>query len=288
MRSALAQDATPEAGATPMASGSFPPLVSIPRQEFADALFATFPMSEPAVEGGQVIWGNVSDISTTNPMLGADDPTNPLLSLVFEFLVTSSPIDGQPVPGLAESWERAEDGVTYTFRIHPDAKFHDGTEVTAEDVAFSLDAQLNPDTGSQYTSTVDAAVASYRVIDDRTIEIVSDGPRANFLFDLIVPVMPKHIWEGVPASEWASDPGSTGQDPARVVGTGPFKFVEWVQGDHVTLEKNADYWDTVAGKAPTIDQFTMQVFPDETTLVQALRTGQIDWIDDAPPAEVEG
>ena len=288
MRTALAQDATPESGATPMASGSFPPLTSISRQEFADALFAAFPMSEPAVEGGQIIWGNVSDISTTNPMLGADDPTNPFLSLVFESLLTSSPIDGQPVPGLAESWERAEDGVTYTFRLHPDATFHDGTPVTAEDVIFSLEAQLNPDTGSQYTSTVDAAVESYRLIDDHTIEIVSEGPRANFLFDLIVPVLPKHVWEGVPASEWASDPGSTGQDPSRVIGSGPFRFIEWVQGDHVTLERNPDYWDTVAGRVPTVDQFIMQVFPDETTLVQALRTGQIDWIDDAPPAEVEG
>lgn len=287
-RPALAQDATPATGATPQASGSYPPLVSMTRQAYADALFAAFPMSEPAVEGGQVIWGNVSDLSTTNAMLGADDPTNPVLSLVFESLLSTSPIDGQPVPGLADSWERAEDGVTYTFQLNPAATFHDGEPVTAEDVVFSLDTQLNPDTGSQYTSTVAAAVASYRAIDDHTIEIVSEGPRANFLFDLIAPVMPKHIWESVPAGEWAADPGSTGQDPSRVVGSGPFKFVEWVQGDHVTLERNEDYWDTVAGKVPTIERFTMQVYPDETTMVQALRTGQIDWIDDAPPAEVEG
>jgi peptide/nickel transport system substrate-binding protein len=101
-------------------------------------------------------------------------------------------------------------------------------------------------------------------------------------------VVSKKVWEGVPFAEWAADPGSTGQDPTRVIGSGPFKFVEWVQGDHVTLERNPDYWDTVASKVPTIERLTMQVFPDETTQVQALRTGQIDWIDTTPPSEVEG
>jgi peptide/nickel transport system substrate-binding protein len=277
-------------GATPVASpvASYPPLQSVSRQAYADALFAQFPMSEPESEGGQVIWGDISDLTTVNAMLGADQPTNPFLSLVFEQLVSTSPIDGQPVPGLADSWERAEDGVTYTFRLNPDVRFHDGAPLTAADVEFSLQAQLNPDTGSQYTSAVAAAVASFRVIDDLTFEVVSNGPRANFLFDFILPVLPRHIWEGVPATGWAADSGSNGQDPARVVGTGPFRFVEWVQGQSATLERNPDYWDTVSGKVPTIERFTLQVFPDETTLIQALRTGQVDFVGDVPEAEVEG
>lgn len=276
-----AQDASP-------AAATFEPLQSISREAYAEQLFSAFPMEEPGVEGGEVIWAELSDISSVNPLLGADDPTNPFLGLVFESLQATSPVDGQPVPGLADRWERAADGVTYTFYLNPDAKWHDGVDFTAEDVAFSLEAQLNPDTGSQYTATVDAAVASYRVIDENTFEVVSDGPRANFLFDLIVPIVPKHVWEGVPFAEWAEDPGSTGQDPSRVVGTGPFRFVEWVQGDYARLERNPDYWDTVSGRVPTIERLTMQVFPDETTVVQALRTGQVDFYDGIPPAEVEG
>ncbi|MCC6314396.1 MAG: hypothetical protein IT337_10330 [Thermomicrobiales bacterium] len=283
---ALAQEASPAAGASPVAT--YEPVTSIGRQEYADALFAAFPMGEAEQTGGQVIWGQSTDISTTNVILAADDPTNPLLGLIFEGLTSSSVIDGQPVPGLADSWERAADGVTYTFHLNPTVTWHDGEPLTAADVLFSMDAQLDPATGSQYTSSVEAAVQSYRVIDDHTFEVVSDGPRANFLFDLIVPVMPKHIWENVPHAEWAQDPGSIGQDPARVVGSGPFKFVEWVQGDHVTLERNPDYWDTVTGHVPNIDRLTMQVFPDDTTMVQALKTGQIDFNDRLPPAEVEG
>lgn len=277
---ALAQEASPVA--------TYEVQRSISREEYAKRLFETFPMEEPAQEGGQLIWGDISDISSVNPLLGADNPTNPFLGLIFEGLTSTSPIDGQPVPGLADSWERAADGVTYTFRLNKDAKWHDGVDFSADDVIFSLEAQLNPATGSQYTSTVDAAVASYRAIDADTVEIVSDGPRAAFLFDLVLPVVPKHLWENVPAAEWATDPGSTGQDPARVVGTGPFKFVEWVQGDHATVERNPDYWDKVSGRVPVVDRLTFQVFPDQTTLVQALKTGQVDIVDGVPPAEVEG
>ena len=291
---AAAQDASPAASpsASPVAGGtpvaSFDPVTSITRQEFADQLFEAFPMEEPENEGGEIIWGQPSDLSTVNPILGGDQPTNPFLGLVFESLVSTSPIDGQPAPGLADYWERADDGMTYTFYLNEDAAFHDGTDVTAEDVEFSLDAVLNLETGSFYTSSTDEAVDSYRVVDEKTFEITSNGPRANFFFDLFLPIVPMHIWGDVPAAEWAQDPGSTGQDPSRVIGSGPFKFVEWVQQDHATLERNEDYWDTVSSRVPVVDRFTMQVFPDETTLVQALKTGEVDFYDDVPPGEVEG
>lgn len=297
---AAAQDASPAAsplaspGASPAASpvggapGTYEVISSPTREEVAQQTFETYPMEEPASEGGEIIWGQLSDISTVNVMLAGDQPTNPFLGLVFEGLTGTNPVNGQPAPGLADRWERASDGVTYTFYLNQDAKWHDGTDFSAADVEFSLAAQLNPETGSQYTSSVDEAVESYRVIDENTVEIKSAGIRAAFLFDLYVPVVARHIWEGVPAAEWAEDPGSTGQDPSRVVGTGPFRFVEWVQGDHATVERNDEYWDTVTGRVPVLDRFTMQVFPDETTLVQALRTGDVDFYDDVPPAEVEG
>ncbi len=286
--------ASPEAspGASPMAgtpTATYEVQTSISREEYARQMLEAYPMEEPASQGGEVIWGELSDLSTVNPMVAADEPSNPFLyTLIYESLTSTSPVNGQPVPGLADRWERAADGVTYTFHLNQDAKWHDGTDFTAEDVRMSLDAQLDPATGSQYTSTVDAAVASYRVVDENTFEVVSDGPRAAFLFDFILPIMPRHLWESVPHDQWAQDPGSTGQDPSRVVGTGPFRFVEWVQGDHATVERNDQYWDTVSSRVPTLDRFTMQVFPDETTLVQAIRTGDVDFYDDIPPAEIEG
>src|SRR5699024_8960779 len=87
---------------------------------------------------------------------------------------------------------------------------------------------------------------------------------------------------GVPPADWPSDPGSTGTDPARVIGTGPFKFVEWVLGDHVTLEKNADYWDET--NIPVIDSYTYRVVGEATTPIAELQTGQSDVVE-VPVAE---
>jgi peptide/nickel transport system substrate-binding protein len=124
-------------------------------------------------------------------------------------------------------------------------------------------------------------LASYRVVDPQTFEIVSLFPNAIFLYNAVGPIyiVPKHIWENVPVGEWAGDSGSTGQDPARVVGTGPFKFVEWVQGDHVTLTKNPDYYETVTSRVPYVDEVTFRVLPDLNTAVQELVVGGIDLLE---------
>jgi peptide/nickel transport system substrate-binding protein len=98
-------------------------------------------------------------------------------------------------------------------------------------------------------------------------------------------IVPKHIWEGVAPADWPNDPGSTGQDPSRVVGTGPFKFVEWRQGESVTLAKNPDYWDPMA--IPVIDENVMTILPDPATEVEALKAGEIDIMETIPAAQTE-
>jgi peptide/nickel transport system substrate-binding protein len=98
--------------------------------------------------------------------------------------------------------------------------------------------------------------------------------------------MPQHIWGDTPPAEWEADGGSTGQDASRVVGSGPFKFVEWVQGDHVTLTKNPDYYDTVTARVPYIDEFQMRLLPDLNTAVQELITGGIDLVETVPAEQV--
>jgi len=117
----------------------------------------------------------------------------------------------------------------------------------------------------------------YTVVDDKTIQLVAKDRFATFLENTValVAIMPKHIWQDVPAADWGTDPGSTGQDASRVFGSGPFKFVEWVQGDHVGLEKNADYWDP--NFVPNIDTFTYRVIPEASSATQALLTGEIDF-----------
>ena len=88
-------------------------------------------------------------------------------------------------------------------------------------------------------------------IDDDTFEVVAKEPLYTFLYDIVAFIVPKHIWESVPFAEWRNDPGATGADPSRVIGSGPFKFQEWRQGESVTLVRNDDYY----GKVPYIDSY---------------------------------
>ena len=191
---------------------------------------------------------------------------------------------GQPAPtGLADSWEIAPDGVTYTFHLNKDAKWHDGVDVTADDVQFSFDALANPDTGSVYTGAFVDSVESWRAIDDDTFEVVAKEPLFTFLYDIVAFIIPKHIWESVPVAEWRNDPGATGADPSRVIGSGPFKFQEWRQGESVTLVRNDDYY----GKVPYIDSYVLRIWPDQTAVVNALLNGEIDAAE-LEPSDIAG
>ena len=272
---AAAQDASPEADASPV--GEVVSIAPISREEFYQQLWEEFPLEEPEIEGGQVIYGQTTDIDTMNLLIASDVYSSEIAGQVYEYLVASSPIDGSYVPGLADTWDIGEDGLTYTFQISPNATWQDGTPVTADDVAFSFDITLAEDTLSPRRGAVDLMLDSYNVVDDKTIEFVAKDRFATFLENTVglVAIMPKHMWEDVPAADWGTDPGSTGQDASRVMGSGPFRFVEWVQEDHVTLEKNPDYWDT--NFVPNIDTFTYRVIPEASAGTQALLTGEIDF-----------
>lgn len=180
------------------------------------------------------------------------------------------------VPRLADYWDVSADGLTYTFHINKDAMWHDGQPVTADDVVFSFDSVMAEESLSVRRSSLVNALASYRKIDDKTVELVAVDRLATFVDDTAAQfgILPKHIWESVPFAEFGTDPGNTGQDPSRVIGSGPFRFIEWVQNDHVTIARNDAYWNPDA--MPVIDQFISRVVADPAASVQSLRTGESD------------
>lgn len=253
---------------------------TVTREEFKRQLLAAFPMEPAASPGGQVIVGGSGDISTTNPAFATDSTSLSVLGQVFEPLLGASPIDGRPVPALADAWDVSADGLVYTFHINRAARWHDGVDVTADDVAFSFDAILDPNLGSPYRSQVRDVVASYRVVDPDTFEITASDRFAAFLYAApgSVFILPRHIWGEVGFERWSFDAGSTGQDVSRVVGSGPFTLKEWRQGERVTLAKNAAHYDTV----PTIDEFVLLVQAESDVAVRTLEAGDIDAIEILP------
>jgi peptide/nickel transport system substrate-binding protein len=280
-RTALGQEA-PAAATEPVLSLQ-PGQRSINREEFDALLRESFELEEPQVQGGQIIYGETTDIQTLNPILSGDVYSGFITGFMFNYLIGTSPTNGLPIPDLADYFELAEDGLTYTFYINANATWHDGQPVTADDVVFSFDSTVAEGSLSPRAASVSLIVDSYRAVDEKTFEITTKEVFATALTDAIglVGIVPKHIWEGVEPASWGADPGATGQDPARVVGSGPFKFREWVTSDHVTVVKNAEYWDTLA--VPVIDEFTLRVIPEPSANVQALQAGETDIIElDAP------
>ena len=118
----------------------------------------------------------VTDIQTIHPLLADDGPSLSVVGLIYDSARRWRYPHRQPAPtGLADYWEIAPDGRTYTFHLNQDAKWHDGTDITADDVQFSFDALANPEVGSSYTQSFLDATESWRVIDEHTFEVGRQG-----------------------------------------------------------------------------------------------------------------
>jgi peptide/nickel transport system substrate-binding protein len=195
-------------------------------------------------------------LDPTSAAAGAIDSV--LYSNVFEGL-TRFASDGSIIPGLARSWEISDDGLVYTFKLAEGVTFHDGTTMDAEDVKFSLDRARAEDSANAQKALF-ASIADVEAEDAGTVKITLSAPNGSLLFNLAwgdaVIVAPESI-ENIK------------QAP---VGTGAFKFANWVQGDNITLEKNADYWGTPA----KLDQVTFKFISDPTAAFAAVMAEDVD------------
>ena len=195
-------------------------------------------------------------LDPTSAAAGAIDSV--LYSNVFEGL-TRFASDGSIIPGLAQSWVISDDGLTYTFKLAEGVTFHDGTTMDAEDVKFSLDRARAEDSANAQKALF-ASIADVEAVDASTVKITLSAPNGSLLFNLAwgdaVIVAPESI-ENIK------------QAP---VGTGAFKFANWVQGDNITLEKNADYWGTPA----KLDKVTFKFISDPTAAFAAVMAEDVD------------
>jgi len=230
------------------------------------------PEPTPAPErGGTLIWAMVDEV------LGLDPHTNPLhrslrlYELVYSTM-TRLGTDLSVQPELCESWEIENDTV-YTFHLRQGVKFHNGDELTSEDVKFSYDRVLDPETGSPAKSFLDV-IDKIETPDEYTVVITLTGPNPAFLINIAHPnasIVSKRV--------------ATEGDLARdVVGTGAFKLGEWVPDSYMRLERNPDFY--LEG-LPYLDAIEWRVIPDQATILAGLRTGEIDVADlDAKNAQL--
>jgi peptide/nickel transport system substrate-binding protein len=219
-----------------------------------------------------IVIGN--DPATLDPQAKDDGNEHKINDNIYEHLLTRDPQTGEILAELAESWEQVDD-TTWRFKLVEGIMFHNGEPLNAEAVVYSAERIIDPDFNSEQISFV-ASITGGEVVDEYTVDILTDGPD---------PTLPARMtWLKIVPPVYAS--ADIDQFEQAPVGTGPYKFVEWVRGSHVTLEANVDYW----GGAPDIGEVTFRPIEEAATRLAALQAGEVDVVTDLIPeylAQVE-
>lgn len=229
-------------------------------------LILGFTLPAMAAEKSIVI-GLASDALYLDPHQQDETITNALTTHIYDGLFGFN-AEGKAVPVLAESWELANDQVTWTFHLRKGVKYSDGSPFTAADVAYNIDRAAKT-----IVSDVVGNIKSYKIVNDHTIRIVTATPDAVFLDNLAqLRLVSKAYTEKVGNDEVNLKP----------MGTGPYQLVEWVKEDHITLKPNPHYW----GPKPAITNVRFRPITNAATRTAALLTGEVDLIEDVPVRDV--
>jgi peptide/nickel transport system substrate-binding protein len=170
--------------------------------------------------------------------------------------------EGELEPALATDYDVSEDGTEYTFYLRDDVVFHNGEPFNADAVVFTWERAANAEYEYSYYFT---NAESVEKIDDYTVKVTTPEPDSTFLRIMADywAMIPPQYYEEVGEEEFAENP----------IGTGPFMFVEWVKGDHITMEANPNYWREDLPKVKTL---IFRPIPESATRVAAIQTGEVD------------
>ncbi len=215
-------------------------------------------------------YATTADIASLDPRNATSTITAAMISQVFSTLVKTD-AEHQIVCDAAESYEIIDDS-TYKFTLKKGIKFHDGEELTSEDVKYTLDTIREE--GATYKLKSDFSFMYCEPIDDYNLYIKTDEPNASTLLRLnYIKIIPKHYVEEVGDEEFNLNP----------IGSGPFKVVEWKKDETVTLEAFDEYFE---GK-PEIDKMVAKVIPEASARIAALEAGEVDLIGGITTSQVE-
>jgi len=249
-------------------------------------LLLTFVLTSGMVMSGMaqekvLVFGSSGDASRLDPADVTDGESIQRMDNIFEGLVEYEAGSTEIKPCLAESWNISEDGTEIVFHLRKGVKFHDGTDFNADAVVFSFERQYNAEHPYHqygewaYWGYMFSDVDRMEKIDDYTVKLVLSKPNASIMTSLAMFTV--CIVSPANAEQY-------GEDAFRYPsGTGPFKFVEWIKDDHITLEANEDYWR----ERPQLDQLIFRVIPDPSARLLALEVGEVHGIEYPNPADFE-
>jgi peptide/nickel transport system substrate-binding protein len=220
----------------------------------------------------RVGWSSEPD--TMNPLTTYSTEAQEVLQLIYDKL-TEYDSSLKPEPGLAKSFEYSSDGLSITYDLRDGVKWQDGQPFTSADVKFTFDL-IHDQNLSEYgqwltdMTSVDTPDASTAVVNFSKPQAFNPG--------LSIPILPEHIWQGKSAKDiqtFAND---------QPVGTGPYTFVQWKQGESLTIKRNDSWW----GTEPAATQIIFVLYGNEDVMAQALKAGEVDILTEVPPTIWDG
>lgn len=227
-----------------------------------------------------LVFAKAGDAVELDPADVTDGESVTVMNNIFEGLVRYKPGTTEIEPWLATSWDVSSDGLSWTFHLRQGVKFHDGTPFNADAVVFSYERQRDPEHPFhkygkwEYWGWCFSEIAKTEKVDDYTVKITLSRPFSPFISTMAM--FTAYVVSPTNCEKWGD------QWFAHPVGTGPFKFVEWVKGDHITLEKNQDYW----GEKAKIDKLIFKVIPDASQRFLALQKGEVQGIEFPNPDDL--
>jgi peptide/nickel transport system substrate-binding protein len=226
--------------------------------------------------GGTMVVAVAADPPSLNPMTSQALATWYVSNQILETLVKYDE-DFAPQPSLASSWEANDEGTVYSFTLEEDVTWHDGEPFTADDVVYTFS-----EAGPQYSNT-------YKLVMKDLESVTADGNVVTFTFSQPVgsfmsyvgdpnfSILPRHIYQG---TDVMTNPANM-----AMVGTGPYVLDEWVQGDHLSLTRNEDYWQD---GLPYLDEVVFRPVSNPATAIASLQSGDIDFImSSIPPVNAQ-
>ena len=223
------------------------------------------------IYGGTVVVGIQQDIDGLDPHTVTAAGTREILFNIFEGLVKNTK-NGDLMCAVAEDYTLSEDGLVYTFKLRPNVKFHNGNNVTAEDVKYSLDRASGLLDGTPLVSTL-KTITAVDILDEKTVQVTVDSVNPELIYSFTTAIIPN---------------GSGEDENANPIGTGPFKFVSYKPQEGITLDKNESYWQE---GLPYLDKVEFKIITDGETALMDLKGGSVQvypYLADSQAEEIKG